>query len=275
MHTSECRSHLSEDDALRSRYIFDLIRKSRLQQTKLTENCEQFPKTIVQFWHDAGNIPPDVWECLESWAPLEAVGYRRLLYDDEKARNFIINELGKRYAKAFERCHHPAMRCDYFRLCYLLVRGGFYVDADEFYQGGDCGPFFLDNKIKVQPLCYDIIKQCMVEINHVLNEDVHHETWIYYLNNNPIICPPDHPVIELALRRSTKKIMESIGRPEIQSTTGPGNLSASIVKYAIELEQSEMALQIEILTSWNNISVSKWPLSYRDDYRNWRNANGS
>jgi hypothetical protein len=36
------------------------------------------------------------------------------------------------------------MRCDYFRLCYIYRQGGFYVDADEIYQGGDYHSLYRD-----------------------------------------------------------------------------------------------------------------------------------
>jgi hypothetical protein len=32
--------------------------------------------------------------------------------------------------------------------------------------------------------------------------------------------------------------------------------------------------RIQILNDWDSIAVSKWPLSYRRDERNWRLSNG-
>jgi hypothetical protein len=57
------------------------------------------------------------------------------------------------------------MRCDYFRMCYMVRCGGFYVDADEYYQGGDCTSLFQDDLLKVQPLCYDTSTDCMVPVD--------------------------------------------------------------------------------------------------------------
>ena len=48
------------------------------------------------------------------------------------------------------------MQADYFRLCYLLVEGGFYVDADDVCVGTDIGWLFEDGRLKLQPLCYDM-----------------------------------------------------------------------------------------------------------------------
>ena len=74
-----------------------------------------------------------------------------------RRRAFIGDHFTSAHIDAFERCYHPAMRCDYFRLCYTLFRyGGFYVDADEVYQGSSCEVLLKTGRLKLQPLCYDI-----------------------------------------------------------------------------------------------------------------------
>src|SRR5206468_3715503 len=43
--------------------------------------------------------------------------------------------------------------------------------------------------------------------------------WIFYVNNDPLIAPPAHPVICLALARSTQLLLSHTGdRRDIQST---------------------------------------------------------
>ena len=59
--------------------------------------------------------------------------------------------------------------------------------------------------------------------------------------------------------------------PEIQSTTGPGNLTRSIFDLAKEHGETERALLV--LRDWEDVATSKWPLSYRRDARNWRLSN--
>src|SRR5207302_5191018 len=102
------------------------------------------------------------------------------------------------HVSAFDHCHHPAMRSDYFRLCYILKRGGFYVDADELYQGTDCSGLFCDNRLKIQPLCYDTGSSTMIKTDVFVNQGRHSPDWIYYVNNNPIIAPAYHPIIREA-----------------------------------------------------------------------------
>ena len=262
-------SRIAEDDGLRSRLMRHLVQEISPDESPLAPST--IPKVVIQFWHDGNAIPADVQECLDSWQPLESQGFRRVLFDDYEARRFIGRRFGRRYVAAFERCHHPAMRCDYFRLCYILMHGGFYVDADEFYQSGDCESLFRDNQLKMQPLCYDTSTATMVPIANFAKKENDSPHWIFYVNNNPLVAPSSHPVIRLALARSTRILLSHEETLlDIQSTTGPGNLTASLVKHAIVSELVGQVRDFSLLANWDSLSVSRWPLSYRDDERNWR-----
>ena len=266
------RTHsiLAEDDAFRSRYVQELVQKIDPESAATKPDETAIPKVIIQFWHDSKEIPGDVRHCLDSWTSLEKQGFARLLFDDEKARQFISSKLGYRHLQAFELCYHPAMRCDYFRLCYILIHGGFYVDADEVYQGTECARFFYDSRLKVQPLCYDTISGNMISPDLFIKKNQSSPNWIFYLNNNPIISPARHPIIKLALERATRILLNCSEQPEIQSTTGPGNFTASLVSHALSRRLSSRGFDFMILPDWETISNCVWPLSYRDDDRNWR-----
>lgn len=262
-------SRIAEDDNLRSACIRKLV------QIPVSFNKRHstavIPKVIIQFWHDLNDIPLDVQVCLDSWKSLISQDFKRVIFDDHAARNFIYERFGTKYVAAFDLCHHPAMRCDYLRLCYMLDVGGFYVDADEVYQGSDFQSLFSDDRLKVQPLCYDNLSESMVQTNVFLQRGADSPHWIFYVNNNPIIAPPDHPVIQMALKRATRILLSRAEeRPDIQSTTGPGNLSASLVRHWIWLERERKDQDFDFLPDWDSHSISKWPLSYRNDERNWR-----
>jgi len=224
---------LAEDDDFRSSYIRFLVQARDTPQAGQSRSEKEIPKTIVQFWHDSDGVPEDVQECLKSWEALERRGFRIFFFDDDRARKFLLNHFDRSHMAAFEECYHPAMRCDYFRLCYLMKYGGFYVDADEFYLGTECSQYFCDGMLKVQPLCYDKVTGEMVETKRFMVERKSSPEWIFYVNNNPIISPAGHPLIKLALERATRILLDYCEKPEIQSTTGPGNLTASLVNHAI------------------------------------------
>jgi hypothetical protein len=107
-----------------------------------------------------------------------------------------------------------------------------------------------------------------------LRADAYDPSWIFYFNNNPLIASPGHPVIEHALSQATC-ILELAGEdelPEIQRATGPGNISKSIFDLGTRTS-GEIESKIVSLGDWDSLAVSKWPLSYRGDARNWRLSN--
>jgi mannosyltransferase OCH1-like enzyme len=271
MHPNKDNYRISENDNLRSEYIRKIVQNIIPTNFFHSDKKTQIPKNIVQFWHDFNNIPDDVNDCIKSWEPLREHGFARLLFDNTSAKNYILKYFGKYYVKAYDLCHHPAMRCDYFRLCYILQDGGFYIDADEYFQGNDCSRLFEDNYMKIQPLCYDIATDKMIKTDNFINKLKYSPTWIFYVNNNPLIAPPGHPIIKLALHRATRLLLRYKNKVlDIQSTTGPGNLSASLVLHSLTCELYKRNSETYILPDWESISITPWPLSYRNDVRNWR-----
>ncbi|MFE1384258.1 glycosyltransferase family 32 protein [Streptomyces sp. NPDC058740] len=258
-----------EDHRLRSAYLRELTRA--LSGHDGAWPTAPVPRVIVQFWDDPHSIPPDVSQCMRSWSALESQGFRREVYGDDSARAFIRSAHTPAHVAAFDACPHPAMRSDYFRLCYLAQRGGFYVDADDVYQGTDWMHLFRDSRLRVQALCYDTATDTMVDAHHAATTDEDPDTWIHYVNNNPIITPAHHPVIEAALEAGTRAVLSrGSGAIDIQSMTGPGNLTVALARYACEKQQQEQSVDVEILSTWDRVAVSRWPLSYRGDERNWR-----
>ncbi len=259
---------ISENHTLRSAYIGELLFNPICegQQSSIT-----IPKVIVQFWDNHDQIPADVQNCIESWESFIKEGFTKVLFNELDARSFIEANYSIKYVMAFDNCRHPAMKCDYFRLCYILAKGGFYVDADEVYQGLDIKQFFNDDNVKFQPLCYDCLTDSMVPFSTFSCVNNYSKDWIYYINNNPLIAPAHHPLVSLALERATKLLIES-SEPvsDIQSTTGPGNLTASLVEYSLACNKVGLQQKFAFIPNWDLISISAWPLSYRNDERNWR-----
>ena len=262
-------STVAEDDYLRSCYMRELIQDEH--PIDRPSGQVAIPRVIIQFWHDSDALPVDVRDCLDSWNPLKILGFRRVLFDDNRARAFICSEFGGSYVTAFDQCHHPAMRCDYFRLCYIYKYGGFYIDADEVYEGGDCESLYSDNRLKIQPLCYDTRTDVMISPDVFIGKKAYSPDWIFYVNNNPLVAPAFHPIVHCALARSTRILLRQAGEKlDIQSTTGPGNFTASLVEHSIASKAAGKSQDFLILTNWEAISISRWPLSYRADQRNWR-----
>src|SRR5581483_1934390 len=94
---------------------------------------------------------------------------------------------------------------------------------------------------------------------------------IFYVNNNPIAAPSGHPVLARALARATARLLGTDPTPEIQETTGPGNITAALAFHAHQLQASGVAPDFEILFEWERVAEPCWDLAYRRDARNWRN----
>ena len=165
------------------------------------------------------------------------------------------------------------MRCDYLRLCALIAEGGLYVDADDVLLGEGWRELFRDRALKVQPLCYDLRSRAMVPAEEIWGAECRTSDRIFYVNNDPIAAPPEHPMLCRALDRSTARLLGSQERLEIQSTTGPGNLTAALAAHARNLLLEDREPDFKLLLHWASIAETRWELSYRKDERNWRNVN--
>lgn len=255
----------------RSEFIRNLIKNPRpIRPTG--DGGPVIPRTIVQFWHDLSALPNDVADCIASWSKWESCGISHRLFDGPSAEEFISRTLGHEHVLAFGRCYHPAMQADYFRLCYILVEGGLYVDADDICIATDIDFLFRGPQLKVQPLCYDIASNSMIGPADFLSPTSEGQNWIFYFNNNPLAGRRGDPIIERALARSMR-LLNDVREGElleIQSATGPGNLSKAIFEVGTI---SDIEDDLLILHDWEATAFSKWPLSYRSDARNWRLSN--
>jgi mannosyltransferase OCH1-like enzyme len=265
---------LSKDERIRSDFVRKLLHRPNEKHSNLEEEYSaEIPKRIVQFWDKLDRLPKDVKECMDSWRDLEESGFAIQVFDEVAAREFILKNLGDRYESAFEKCYHPSMKSDYFRYSYIYVKGGFYIDADDVYHGKPINHFFVDGRLKLQPFCYDISTTEMVSASKFTKAGVNQLSWIFYFNTTPLIASRNHPIVGRALENATKALEKSVSSelPEVQATTGPGVLTQSVFEMLVEENYPEK--EFLILHDWESVSTSKWPLSYRNDKRNWRLSN--
>lgn len=264
-----------EDEQLRSSFIRELTIHQIDHPITLGPNEETLspliPKKLIQYWHDQHNIPEDVKVCLDSWGRLRDEGFEISMFNDETAATYIADRFGANECRAFALCKHPAMRCDYLRMCILFLEGGLYVDADDVLLGNKWKYIFRDGLLKVQPLCYDIPSHSMVSASEIWRAELSTDKRIFYVNNDPIAAPAGHPILRIALTHATEKLLNQDHIPEIQSTTGPGNFTAALAAHANNLITQGVPLDFEFLRNWETIAETRWDLSYRNDERNWRN----
>lgn len=268
-------SGFEENDALRSAFIRDLT-LLQLQCPDFPDAGEmpltnEIPRTLIRYWHDLSDLPSDVSDCMSSWDRLVDEGFVIRMFCDASAATYIAERFSNRERDAFKRCRHPAMRSDYLRMCAVLAEGGLYVDTDDVLIGDGWKEIFRDSRLKLQPLCYDITTDKMVPNARIWRANLRADGRNFYVANNPIAAPAGHPVIRRALARATDRLLADEPYPEIQSTTGPLNMTAALAAHARDLMVAQAPLDFEILRDWGAIAKTRWHLSYRNDARNWRN----
>ncbi|MFE4467262.1 glycosyltransferase family 32 protein [Leifsonia sp. NPDC056824] len=251
--------------------IEQISRTEQPADGEVADRALTIPRTLVRYWHDPQDIPEDVARCLASWAPLQDEGIAFRFFGDASARAYISERFDAPTLAAFERCHHPAMRSDFFRMCFVLAEGGLYVDADDVLLGSGWREVFEDHRLLVQPLAYDTSVNGMVQAEELRNADLPTHNRIFYVNNNPIASPPHHPVMQRALDRAMDRLLRRDSDLEIQSTTGPGNLTASLAAHARNLAIARKPADFLMLLNWHATAEPHWDLEYRNDDRNWRN----
>jgi hypothetical protein len=166
------------------------------------------------------------------------------------------------------------MRADYFRLAYILVCGGYYVDADEICLSGDHLNLLADNCLRVRPLCHDLAVGKNVPTSEFLESGADSRGWIFYVGNSPLLAPPRHPILRLALARATRQLLnyryDGDRNVSIQSLTGPFNLTASLVRHSVSLQLQNRRPDFAFINDWDDLAGRQSSLSYRSDDRNWR-----
>lgn len=257
----------------RSHFVRELVQRPNAPGPTSGPLLAKPPKLIVQFWDDLGRLPSDVRQCMESWKTLEQSGFEIRVFDENSAREYIRANLGPTHLRAFDKCYHPSMKSDYFRYSYIFVHGGFYIDADDVYHGTAVDDLFLDGRLKLQPFCYDLATEQMVPPASFVAHGANTMSWVFYFNTTPLIAVRHHPIVERALLNATRSIEKGSkgDLPEVQATTGPGNLTRSVFESLADGSCPEDGLLV--VHDWEKISTSKWPLSYRTDTRNWRLSN--
>jgi hypothetical protein len=121
-----------------------------------------------------------------------------------------------------------------------------------YYHGTTIDHLFTDGRLKLQPFCYDIATGQMVAPSIFTIPGKKQLDWIYYLNTTPLIAGRHHPIVERALLNATTSLERNSGSelPEVQATTGPGNLTRSVVEVLTEDGSAETLL---IVHDWERV----------------------
>lgn len=162
------------------------------------------PRRIIQFW-DAVEPPADILQLTRSWSAAHP-DFEHVMFNDATAKAFLAAHYNAQVVRAFVRARHPAQRADIFRLAYLTINGGFYIDADD---------------------------RCNRRIDSFVAADtalaLYQENY-GTIGNNFIGAMPGHPLLAHALRLGT----EAINRGDndiLWLCTGPGLVTRAFAHF--------------------------------------------
>ncbi|MFN4100549.1 MAG: tetratricopeptide repeat protein [Pararhodobacter sp.] len=161
------------------------------------------PPRIFQYW-DSPDLPEAVNGIVDSWRA--APGFSHVLLHRRDALTFLRDRLGQPWLRAFQMTGHVAEAADFFRLCWLLVEGGIYADADDRLLGG-----------------LDLLTgqgQRLILVREPMGS----------LANNFIAAAPGHPAIGRAALMARDALLRR-ENDNIWSKTGPGLLTRAIAAH--------------------------------------------
>lgn len=222
---------------------------------------------ILQFW-DQPQPPPDVLDCMDSW---RAAGPPLVRFDDAAARDWLQARFGAELVAAYRHCHHPAMRCDLFRLAWLLREGGLYVDADD-----ALAPDALMQDFGRGAVLLPLAQQghAIVPVLDGLHARNAGQYIGFYVNNAPFFARPGHPLLERALERAMGHLRQAMAegrRADIHIDVGPTNLSFALLDHLAECHRQDRDPDVHVQIEWPWLRPFL-PLAYKQGERNWRSG---
>jgi mannosyltransferase OCH1-like enzyme len=186
---------------------------------------------------------------MQSWRTLNPqFEYER--FDHRTALQFLESNHRSGVASAYKRLREPAQCADLFRLAYLSVRGGLYVDADD---------------------------RCLTTIDTFAPRTA---TFLSYyeeygtIANNFLGAMAQHPVIARALQLATQAVNRGDG-DLLWLSTGPGVLTRAFAQILAETNPYTAALEHVALLDVNCLRRSVGlhsPAGYKRTRRHWHRS---
>jgi mannosyltransferase OCH1-like enzyme len=207
------------------------------------------PPRIIQYW-DAAEVPPDVRRLMASWRQ-QHPGYEFRLFDNRAARAFLGGNFAPVVLHAYDRVRGPAQKADIFRVAWLLMNGGYYVDADD----GCLSPV----EAIAPPGCRLLLYQ--EEYGTI--------------GNNFMGVAPGHPVMRLALDAAVRAINRG-DSDFVWLSTGPGLLTRAFVQHLLQSDrQRSIALNGIVILDRRELHKAvavHCRAAYKQTVRHWGHA---
>ncbi|MCP9938095.1 hypothetical protein, partial [Cyanobium sp. Aljojuca 7A6] len=210
------------------------------------EGYGRVPHQMMQYWNTP-QPPADIASIMATWEGTKGIDYQR--FDRQSARHFLASRLGKEWETAFSAANSPAEESDYFRLCWIMLEGGMYVDGDDRLVGDASALIGAHRGLTVYAEPHG------------------------FISNNLVLAPPHHPAIVWAAAAARRALAER-HNDSTWSKTGPGLLSRAVAWYLSRTQARCEKADLTIRPRWElgrEVQVHV-PLPYKSTRRYWNAA---
>ena len=229
--------------------VFRMARLGWLNQPPKHDDIA-IPRRIVFFW-DTARRPPEVDRLIGTWREFNP-GYEIAVFDEPAASDFLAGEIDQRHADALGRCQNAAMKADFFRLCYLQVKGGIYADCDD--------------------RCRAPLDDWLVGRDTVLTHENH---MTFAVANNFMATRPGQPWLETAIEQAMIAL-EAPVRSFTFSVTGPGLLTMCLAQWLARQEpQALMRFRLLGAAEYASKVSPHLAMSYKLTGQHWVRQEGA
>lgn len=219
--------------------------------TSLGGRVGRVPKNIVQYW-DKEKIPNDVYECMKTWIQCNPC-MTHSIFNKHSAEQYLLSRFGKEVAHEFSAIRHPAQQSDYFRIAYLSLEGGVYVDAD-------------DSCISELPEAYFDYSCVFLHVKKIATD---------VLQNCFLMASKNSRAYSFILKQIRLNLARDPGGA-ISLITGPNAVSKAVADsiYSSAYKESSFDLDvpkiIPVRSYWESIGKKNIHLSYKKTSSNWK-----
>ena len=221
-----------------------LKRLSLLEPSSCNES--PIPPVIYQYW-DKTIVPSEISQICQSWKSIPGFSYA--LYNRFSALELLRQELGADWAYALQRAKSSAEQADFFRLCILVLKGGFYADCDDRYLG-----HIEDLRASVKTLTFFV------------------EPYGFTANNF-IVAPKGHPLL-LKMALLAKQSLLSRDDDNAWQKTGPGLVSRVIYQFlSASPGRADAHIQLVSRRYLHKFVQFHVPLPYKKTNMHWNKGN--
>ncbi len=195
----------------------------------------------MQYW-DQEDVPNDIQRLMNTWS-LNNSTFAYKLFNKKSAESFIETHYGNKLAALFSTFLIPAMQSDFFRVAYLLKKGGIYVDSSS---------------------------ECYTNILPIVRNEpkvILMRKWHGKLCNRLIVSPPGSPFLQKIwdeLKHNTQD-NDTLKSKDVWSITGPkvfiDTYNNGFSDYVKVIEQSELSSIFKWVNNTEHKKKAHWSIA--------------